>query len=93
MNATVATETVPTEAGNLFTPDPIGRMPRNIERLSDRRLVLHLSDADMNAYLDAKEDRTHAVVTDLTTGYRFEVAAAACGLGCRCAASARHLPA
>jgi len=80
-----------------FTPFPVGEMPATVERWDDGppfgRLALRLSPEDQALIGDGRLGDHTFIVCDLTSGERFKIEAADCGLGCRCAAEARWIPA
>lgn len=64
----------------LYTPNPVGPMPATVARFDADRLALAL----------AERPTGDGIVTDLTSGERFNIrTGVACGGGCRCAAEAK----
>lgn len=72
----------------IFTPRIKGNEPFPGETMKDGRAVMQLTRTDQLAWIDAKLNNSTTTVTDQTTGTRWLVNRADCGLGCMCAAEA-----
>lgn len=74
-----------TEQGRIFTPN-ITSGTFTGESMDDGRAIMRLNEEDAQAWA-ALGDRGSVVVTDQTTGTRWNARRANCGAGCRCAAA------
>lgn len=73
----------------VFTPFP-WHGPKNLDERDDR-LQLPVSRDDAQRFYQACGSDTWITMTDQATGIRYAVRDWPCGLGCDCAAVARHL--